>query len=427
MKERFSPKESWFKLDNAAKIFPGQNTGTWSNIFRICAVLRENVKPEVLEKALCETLPRFPCFKVKMKNGFFWHYFAENPSPAPPVMPDIKNPCHRVKFKENDGFLFRVYYMENRISVDTFHALCDGYGSAVFLCTLLSAYYKLLGESIPCGGFVLDIDNKASKAELEDSFAENASSKAKYKRKDKFVYHPKGTQLPKHMVNIISGTLSFSELHAITKPLGVTITEYLAAVLMKIHMDKQRREHRLQKEVCVQVPINLRPVFGSVTLRNFTVCLRTKVDPKRGEYSFEELLKLVSLQLRLANNKNDLNMMITSNLKIERNALLKMMPLGIKDLGTRISFMITGEQTTSVLLSNLGAVKVPAELQSHIERFYLMPGPGIRNPARVGVVTTGDSLAVTFANIHEESDIEREFFTFLVRQGIHVKIESNRS
>ena len=35
-------------------------------------------------------------------------------------------------------------------------------------------------------------------------------------------------------------------------------------------------------------------------------------------------------------------------------------------------------------------------------------------------------LIFTFANILEESDIEREFFTRLVKQGVHVKIESNR-
>lgn len=28
----FKPRE-WYRLDNAAKIFPGQNTQKWSNIF----------------------------------------------------------------------------------------------------------------------------------------------------------------------------------------------------------------------------------------------------------------------------------------------------------------------------------------------------------------------------------------------------------
>ena len=47
----FKPRE-WYRLDNAAKIFPGQNTQKWSNIFRLSVVLREKVDPAVLEQAV---------------------------------------------------------------------------------------------------------------------------------------------------------------------------------------------------------------------------------------------------------------------------------------------------------------------------------------------------------------------------------------
>ena len=53
MRERKNPNlPEWFKLDNAASVFPGQNTGTWSNIFRFCIELKEEVDPEILAKAL---------------------------------------------------------------------------------------------------------------------------------------------------------------------------------------------------------------------------------------------------------------------------------------------------------------------------------------------------------------------------------------
>ena len=55
-----------------------------------------------------------------------------------------------------------------------------------------------------------------------------------------------------------------------------------------------------------------------------------------------------------------------------------------------------------------------------------MPSPGLVNAARCGVATIGDKLVFTFSNIYKESDVERDFFTTLVKMGIHVKIESNR-
>ena len=62
----------------------------------------------------------------------------------------------------------------------------------------------------------------------------------------------------------------------------------------------------------------------------------------------------------------------------------------------------------------------------HIEKAFLMPGPGVRNAVRCGLATVGDKLVLTIAGIHKETDIEREIFTKLVKMGFHVKIESNR-
>ncbi len=417
----------WFRLDNAATIFPGQNSSTWSNIFRFCVELKEPVEPDRLSQALVRVMPRFPGFDVRIRRGAFWYYFEKNPNGAPEIKPDVNNPCHRIKFSENDGYLFRVYYHGSRISVDTFHAITDGRGGCVFTCTLAAEYLRLGGAEIPCGGFILNPDEAPSSGELEDPFRKLPDSKGRLKRGGKFVYHAVGTKLPKHSLSIISGTADFEALHAVSKAAGVTVTEYLAALLLDIHIKKQRAEKRKQKEVCIQVPIDLRRTFESDTMRNFTICLRAVIDPNLGEYTFEELLSQVLLQLRLARDPKKLNAMVTANMAIEKNALLKTMPLSVKNAGVAISFLITGEQTTTALLSNLGAVTLPDEMMRYVEKFLFMPGPGKRNGARLGVVGYGNKLTVTFADLYEETDIEREFFTRLVKAGIHVKIESNRS
>ncbi len=429
MSERKKQKQQipeWFRLDNAASIFPGQNSKTWSNIFRFTMELKQEIDPELLKKALEDVLPRFPGFDVRIKKGFFWFFFEKNPVKVPAVMPDIQNPCHRVKFRENNGFLFRVYYHGKRISVDTYHALSDGHGAAVFTCTLVARYLTLQGHKISTGDFVLDINEAPKKEELEDSFKKNAHSKGKIKRSDKYVYHAHGTKLPKHFVNITSGTMSFKELHKITAEKGVTITEFFAALLLDVHCQKQLRENKKLKEVSVQVPIDLRRTYNSNTLRNFSICLRVKVDPQLGEYSFDELLKTVALQLRLASDEKKLNAMITANMGLEKNPVLKFLPLVVKNIGVGLSFMITAEQTTTALLSNLGPLPLPEDMCEHIEKVMLMPGPGKVNAARCGVSTFGDNLMFTIVNIYKENDIEREIFTRLVKMGLHVKIESNR-
>ncbi len=426
MKEIKTNKKSfWLKLDNAAKIFPGQNSNTWSSSFRICYEMKEKVDPELLQKALIDIMPRFSCYDVRIRYGFFWFYLEKNNN-TPAVRPDIKNPLYRVKFNENRKFLFKVFYHGNRISVDMYHVLSDGHGGAILLSTLVAQYLRLKGYDIPNGGFVFDINEKNSSAELEDSFVKNATSKAKYKRADKFCYHAKGTRMPWHTANYTTGIIPFDDLHALAKGKGVTVTEFLCAVMLDVLIKKQAREERKQKEVCIQVPIDLRKTFGSETLRNFSICLRVKIDPNKGEYSFDELLEQAKYQLRLQRNEKELNMMITANMGIERNMLVRALPLVLKNLGVGVSFAITAEQTNSCLLTNLGPITIPEEMRKYTEKFILIPPPGKVNAARIGVATLNNNLCITFANSYVESDVEREFFTRFVKMGLHVKIESNR-
>ncbi len=415
----------WFRLDNAATIFPGQNSRSWSNVFRVAAEMKKEVDPLLLSKAVKSTLKRIPCFNVRIRPGAFWFYFEKNPNDCP-VNPDIKNICYRINFKENKGFLFRLYYRGNRISVDVYHALSDGYGAMVFLCTMVGEYLKLRGESISYNNFVLDTGDSPKESEIEDAYHRYANSKAAFQRADRWAYHYRGNKLPMHNFNYVIGIMSFSELHKVSKSYGVTVTELLASVLIDVHYRRQLSEGKKPKDVSAQIPVNLRKAFPSETLRNFVLCLRVKIDPTMGEYTFEEILRSVSLQLRLANDKKPLNALMTQNMKLERNPVMKYLPLPVKNLGVGISFMITGEQTTTTLLSNLGAINLPEDVACHIEKLLFFTGPGKLNGGRCAAVSLGDKFVFTFSNCYEEACLEREFFTRLVKMGVHVKIESNR-
>jgi hypothetical protein len=172
--------------------------------------------------------------------------------------------------------------------------------------------------------------------------------------------------------------------------------------------------------------VNLRNTFDSETLRNFSLCYDVRINPAMGDYTFEEIVRQVSLYLKYVNNPKELNAMMTANLKLETNLFMRLFPLFVKNIGIGIAFRLTAEKKTSVLFSNLGVVRLPEEMYEHVERCILMTGPGKLNGARVGAVSYRDTLAITFADIYEETDIEREFFTRLVKMGIPVKIESNR-
>ncbi len=417
----------WYKLDNAAKVFPGQNSSSWSNVFRLSATLTEKIDPDLLEEALKMIMPRFPSFDVRMRAGFFWHYLEKNPYGAPPVMPDIANPCQRFKWKENNGYLFKVYYYENRVSVEFYHSITDGFGASRFFMTLVAVYLRLTGKDIPNGEAVYDINEKPKQEELEDSYSKNCNSSAKAKRLQKFTYHFKGERLPKHFVNVTSGYMPVSVVKEKAAEHGVTVTEYLAAVLLWVMYNLQKQEKKnKEKYVGVQIPVNVRPFFKSETLRNFMLCYSFQIDPKMGEYTLPEIIRQLSLYLRYINNEKELQAMMHGNLGIERNPVMRILPSVLKDFGVSMVYKVAGEKATSCLVSNVGVLKAPKEMEQYIEKLVLVMGPAMINGARCGALSYNGTLAFSISNIYKSTKIQKEFFTTLIKLGIPVKVESNR-
>ncbi len=420
-------QRTWYKLDNAGKVFPGQNSSSWSNVFRISVTLKEKIDPELLEKALEMTMPRFPTFDVRMRTGLFWHYLEKNPYGAPPVMPDIANPCQRFRWKENKGYLIKAYYYENSFSVEFYHAITDGFGASRFFMTLTAVYLRLTGKDIPSGDAVFDINEKPRLSESEDSYSKHSGSKVKAKRLYKFTYHFKGKRLPKHFINVTTGYIPVEAVKKKAAEYNVTVTEYLAAVLLWVMYNLQKSEpFNKEKPVGIQIPVNVRNFFKSETLRNFMLCYSFQIDPKMGEYTLPEIIKQLSLYLRYINNEKELKAMIHGNMGIEQNPLMRIVPSVLKDFGVSMVYKIAGEKATSCLLSNVGVIKAPKEMEQYIEKLVLVMGPAMINGARCGALSYNGTLAFSISNIYESPLIQREFFTALIKLGIPVKIESNR-
>ena len=59
---------NWFRLDNAALVYPSAGRHGWTFVYRFSAVLKEPVSPEYLQQAVNDIMPRFPTFNVRNRN-----------------------------------------------------------------------------------------------------------------------------------------------------------------------------------------------------------------------------------------------------------------------------------------------------------------------------------------------------------------------
>ena len=83
---------TWYRLDNAAKIFPCVSNAENTNVFRLVCELKEEVDPVLLQQALEAAVAEYPSFRMKLKKGFFWYFLEHNPA-LPRVSEDHSRPC----------------------------------------------------------------------------------------------------------------------------------------------------------------------------------------------------------------------------------------------------------------------------------------------------------------------------------------------
>lgn len=420
-------KEVWYKLDLSAIVYPTLQRRDFSSVYRLSVLLKEEVDPELLQKALDMTLPRFPTYKVSIRRGLFWRYLEHNNRPGPFVRPDIKNPCMPMPFKAGNRYLLRIYYYGRRISLEAHHCLGDGTGGMCVLQTLTAVYLGLKGRKITPSGFVLDIHDTPHPEELEDAYMRYANARVKPPRPDEKAYRVRGTKEPFYTLNIIDGILSVKELRAVASRYQASLTEYLNAVLLYALLQKQAQDMPVRlRPVKIAMPVNLRRFFPSKTLRNFITMVYPSIDPRLGDYTFEEIVTQVHHYMRYYINEKFLRGDITTNAATKRNLFIRIVPLFIKDPVVRTFYSRVQDRNSSAGLTNMGALEVPDDMKPYIERFDIYMGQPFSSRTNCAIISFEDTLTINFASSIKETDVERYFFQKLVRDGIHVTIESNR-
>ena len=87
---------------------------------------------------------------------------------------------------------------------------------------------------------------------------------------------------------------------------------------------------------------------------------------------------------------------MTTNVKSEKAAILKVMPLFVKNFAMKLVYNAVGEKKSCLSISNLGAVKLPEEMKEYVERLDFILGVQATNPYNCGVLSYGDILYINF-------------------------------
>lgn len=414
--------KGWLKLDNAAKIFPSVTNTRRHNIYRISFELRENVDKDILQKALEIVIKRFDYFNVKLKRGVFWYYFDRNKL-KPKVYEEKAFILEPYNPLDTNGFLFRVLYYQKRISLEVFHALTDGYGATQFLKALVYTYLSLKGYEIDSEGIILS-DHEVIKAEANDSFQDFYRKDVNQNRKETKACHLNGEVYQDDWLSVMEATIQESDIKNICNKYDCSVTQLLTALIMKVAFSNKRMFDNLKKPFQVFIPVDLRKFFTSKSIRNFSVCIRSKVDLKN-KISFEEILEIVKKDFEEELKKENLLTIIASNVKWEKMFIMRIIPLFIKEFALRIGYENGGSAPNSFCISNLGNISLPKEMIGYVEKITFANGSTSQAPVNLGVTKYNGEYHLTFSSTLVKRDLQRDFLRLLASMGAKIVLETN--
>ena len=419
----------WVRLDNAAKIYPAAMRKNWSNVYRQSVTLVEDVDVNILKSSLDIMVKRFPSIAACLRKGLFWYYLQQVDS-APEIKDEYSYPLAHMSKKEMQKCAFRVIVFRNRIAVEFFHSLTDGTGALIFLKNLVAEYLEQkYNVSIPYENGILNRRAAPTDEELEDCFPKYAGN-VPLSRKDTNAWHMYGDPERDGFLNLTCFKIPLKDALDTAHRYNSTLTVFMSAVIMKALLNLQNEKQpnvKRQKRIKISIPINLRNLFPCGTLRNFAMYTVTEIDPRLGEYSLEEICKVVYHKMGTEFTAKHMSRVIATNVNDEKNPLVRLIPLPLKNMVMKAVFDSVGEKKSCLALSNMGQIKVPCEMAKFIKRFDFILGVQATAPYNCGMLSYGDTIYFNFIRNIKDAELERHFFAVLKETGLSATVESNKN
>ncbi|MCR5743273.1 MAG: hypothetical protein K6F92_06075 [Lachnospiraceae bacterium] len=354
--------ENWYKIDNVAKVFLASVTKRDPRTLRVSATLKDNIDPEALQEAVLSAIQDRPQVQVRIRRGLFWHYMED--TDILPAVAQEKEMCAMLYTPATAMLHYQVTYFGRRINLELFHALSDGTGALEFLNIIVLNYLKLKhpGELDD-----VTIHSGASANDLsQDSFRQFFGGMTGMGPTLKRAFRPGTLKLPFDQLQFFEIHMPVAQIIPMTKKLGVSMTSFFGAEwMMAVRAELPPRSSHMP--ITVTLPVNLRNYYPSNTVRNFFTNVNV-THTFDSAITVDELAVEFDRSLKSQLTQENVKKVMDGFETIEYVAPVRPVPLFIKQLAIRHATKVA-DKNVSVILSNLGVQKPPAEMAKYIENY----------------------------------------------------------
>ncbi len=407
---------NWYKIDNVSKVFLATLGKRDTRSFRLSCTLKEDVDPELLQQAVLSAIEDRPQVQVRIRRGFFWHYM-EDTDLMPVVRQEDDRICPLLYVPSKTMLHYQVTYYGKRINLDMSHVLADGTGAMEFLNIIVLDYLR---RKYPGELADITVHSGASEGDLsQDSYRQFFGSKnLSHGPARQTAYHPGGLKLPYDQLQFFEIRLPTSQILPRAKELKVSLTSYLGALwMLAIRNEMPPRKRHLP--VTISLPVNLRNYYPSKTARNFfnSVNVTHVFD---SEISLEELAAEFDAELKSQLTEENIKKQMDAFETMEYVALVRVVPLFIKQLVVRHFTRKSGRKVT-MTFSNMGVQKPPEPLGEKIGNYS---GFCSTNTIFSTMFGYGDDLTLGVSSAYANTGVVKDFVRSLSESGVDVTVSA---
>lgn len=236
--------------------------------------------------------------------------------------------------------------------------------------------------------------------------------RSKKERRIKNIYLIKGKPLKIYGDNVIHGILSLEKIKEESKKYNITITAYILSVIAYSIYETRIKNRYEGKNIVICIPVNLRKIFPSISLKNFFGITNIMVNTNK-KLEFDDIVNIVQNEMKNKISKDYLENFIYENTKLENNIFAKFIPLFIKNFVVNLAFELFEDKIKTMTISNFANISLPEEMKDYISHFEAVVYPTINSPLNCGVCSFYDKLSITFNRTVIETDIIRYFFQYM--------------
>ena len=160
-------------------------------------------------------------------------------------------------------------------------------------------------------------------------------------------------------------------------------------------------------------------------MSNFFSYITLEAEIKRDNLNtFDKIIEFVKNDFKKRLQEEEIIKTMSANVKLGSNFAIRIVPLLVKKLIVRLSYIEIRKYTT-ITYSNIGRVGIIGKYKDYIDYFLMLIAPEPIEKIKCSSCTFENKMVFTFTSILKDNSIEKRFYEFLKERKINVEIESN--